>query len=420
MNLDLRCVLSDPTLDANQSRCQRQLAVSLRAIADRVGRSAPLNLCLVLDHSGSMGGSPMETVKVAAQKLVERLAPGDRLSVVAFDHRAKVLVPNQRVDQPIDIKARISRLQAEGGTAIDEGLNLGLEELAKGQEGAISQLFLLTDGENEHGNNDRCLELAQQAAQQNLTLNTLGFGDYWNQDVLEKLADAGGGPLVYVARPEDAVGRFEQLFKRAQSVGLTNAHVVLILPPNVRLAEMKPIAQVLPDVVELSIQTEAHPEGDRLVIRVGDLLQQTPRVILANLYLGRFGEGEHRVAQVQVRYDNPMTQQTGLLSEVVSVPVQAQAVYRPQPDPQVQQYILALAKYRQTQIAETKLQQGDKVGAVTMLQTAAQTALQLGDRGAATVLQQSATQLQEKGELSEGDRKMTRIVSKTVLQMPEE
>ncbi|MBD2458655.1 hypothetical protein H6G80_31900 [Nostoc sp. FACHB-87] len=36
--------------------------------------------------------------------------------------------------------------------------------------------------------------------------------------------------------------------------------------------------------------------------------------------------------------------------------------------------------------------------------------------GAATVLQTSATQLQSGGDLSESDRKKTRIVSKTVLQ----
>ncbi|WP_267921705.1 hypothetical protein [Nostoc favosum] len=32
------------------------------------------------------------------------------------------------------------------------------------------------------------------------------------------------------------------------------------------------------------------------------------------------------------------------------------------------------AKYRQTQLAEAKLQQGDRTGAATMLQTAAKTA----------------------------------------------
>ena len=90
--------------------------------------------------------------------------------------------------------------------------------------------------------------------------------------------------------------------------------------------------------------------------------------------------------------------------------------YQPDIDPQVQQYILALAKYRQTQLAEAKLQQGDRAGAATMLQTAAKTALQMGDKSAATVLQTSATRLQSGEELSEAERKKTRIVSKTILQ----
>ena len=90
--------------------------------------------------------------------------------------------------------------------------------------------------------------------------------------------------------------------------------------------------------------------------------------------------------------------------------------YQPYVDSQVQQYILALGKYRQTQLAEAKLQQGDRAGAATMLQTAAKTALQMGDKGAATVLQTSATRLQSGEELSEADRKKTRIVSKTILQ----
>jgi Ca-activated chloride channel homolog len=90
--------------------------------------------------------------------------------------------------------------------------------------------------------------------------------------------------------------------------------------------------------------------------------------------------------------------------------------YKPVNNPRVQHYVLALAKYRQTQLAEQKLQQGDRAGAATMLQTAAKTALQMGDRSAATVLQDNATRLQSGEELSESDRKKTRIVSKTVLQ----
>ncbi len=140
------------------------------------------------------------------------------------------------------------------------------------------------------------------------------------------------------------------------------------------------------------------------------------RVILANLYIGQLPEGRQAIANLQVRYDDPAFGQERLLSPIVPVEAEVQRVYQPAPNAQVQKSILALAKYRQTQIAEAKLQQGDRAGAATMLQTAAKTAIQMGDQGAATVLQTNATRLQSGEDLSEADRKKTRIVSKTILQ----
>lgn len=413
MKVNLQPVLNDANLDAHQPNSQRQLAISISAIAENLDRNVPLNLCLILDHSGSMGGRPLETVKKAATLLVDRLNPRDRLSVVVFDHRAKVLVPNQLIENPEHIKQQINRLTTDGGTAIDEGLRLGIEELAKGKKETISQAFLLTDGENEHGDNDRCLKFAQLAASYNLTLNTLGFGDNWNQDILEKIADAGLGTLSYIQQPDQAVAEFGRLFSRMQTVALTNAYLLFSLLPNVRLAELKPVAQVAPDTIELPVQPEA---DGRLAVRLGDLMKDVERVVLANIYLGQLPEGKQAIANIQVRYDDPSLNQFGLFSPNVSLYANVTGAYQPATDPQVQQSILALAKYRQTQLAEAKLQQGDRAGAATMLQTAAKTALQMGDQSAATVLQTNATRLQAGQELSESDRKKTRIVSKTVLQ----
>lgn len=413
MKVSLQPTLNDVNLDAHQATSQRQLAVSISAIANNSQRQVPLNLCLILDQSGSMKGQPIETVKQAAQTLVDRLQPEDRLSIVVFDHRAKVLVPNQTVNNPDYIKRQIDRLYAEGGTAIDEGLKLGIEELGKGKKEAISQAFLLTDGENEHGDNDRCLKLAQLAASYNLTLNTLGFGDYWNQDILEKIADAGGGGLSYIQHPEQILEEFGRLFDRIQAVELTNAYLLLSFIPKVRLAELKPIAQVAPDAIELPIQQDTY---GRYTVRLGDLMKDSERVVLANMYISQLPEGKHTIASVQICYDDPAVDQTNLLSDNIPVEINVVRDYKPVNNPQVQQYVLALAKYRQTQLAELKLQQGDRAGAATMLQTAAKTALQMGDRSAATVLQDNATRLQSGEELSESDRKKTRIVSKTVLQ----
>ncbi len=416
MQVGLKCALSDANVDQTQPNSQRQVAISISAVSDRSSRNVPLNLCLVLDQSGSMDGKALTTVKEAAQRIIEGLSPGDRISIITFNHKAKVLFPNQIIDDPASLQIPLHSLEASGGTAIDEGLRLGIEESAKGKNGAISQIFLLTDGENEHGDNDRCLKLAKLAPGYGLTINSLGFGSAWNQNVLEQIADAGSGTLSYIEKPEQAGTEFNRLFDRAQSVALNNAFLTLTLTPGVRLADLKPIAQVAPDTIELLAQVD----GNQVSVRLGDLMVDSPKVILTNLYVGQLPEGKNTIATVQVQYDDPALGQQGVISESFPVEVAAQATYQPAIDSDVQNHILALAKYRQTQIAETKLQQGDRAGAATMLQSAAKTALQMGDQQAATVLQTSATQLQSGEELSEADKKKTRLVSKTILQGSDE
>ena len=241
----------------------------------------------------------------------------------------------------------------------------------------------------------------------------MGFGDNWNQDVLEQIADAGGGTLSHIQQPDEAEAKFSQLFDRIQTVGLTNAYLLFSLVPRVRLAELKPVAQVAPDTIELPVQQEA---DGRFAVRLGDLMRDAERVVLMNLYIGQLSQGRQAIAHLQVRYDDPSQNITSLLSETIPVEANVSLAYQSATDAQVQQHIFALAKYRQTQMAETKLQMGDRAGAATMLQTAAKTALQMGDKNAATVLQTSATQLQAGQDLSEADRKKTRIVSKTILQ----
>jgi Ca-activated chloride channel family protein len=425
MKVKLLSALNDNNVDVAQTSSQRQLAMTIFAIAGESDQNLPLNLCLILDRSGSMHGQPIKTVIQAVEGLIDRLKVGDRISVVAFSGTAEVIIPNQAIEDPASIKSQIkSKISASGGTAIAEGLELGITELMKGTRGAVSQAFLLTDGHGESGlriwkwdigrdDNKRCVQLAQKAVKLNLTINTFGFGNSWNQDLLEKIADVGGGTLAHIERPEQAVEQFSRLFGRIQSIGLTNAYLLLSLVPNVRLAELKPIAQVAPDTIELPVEPEA---DSSFAVRLGDLMQDVERVVLANIYLGQLPEGKQAIAHLQIRYDDPLVNEQGLLSPLMPVYADVVRAYQPASNPQVEQSILTLAKYRQTQLAEAKLQQGDRTGAATMLQTAAKTALQIGDKGAATVLQTSATRLQAGEELSEADLKKTRIVSKTVLQ----
>jgi Ca-activated chloride channel homolog len=412
MQVALETVISDPQIEIGQGNNQRQLSIEVSALAEPEDRQLPLNLCLILDHSGSMKGTPLSTVKEAARKLIEGLKSEDRLSVVAFDHQAEVIVPCQQVTDPTDIFARIDKLQAAGGTAIDAGIKLGITQLLEGRKDRVSHAFILTDGENEHGDDERCIKLAGFATESNITLNTLGFGENWNQNILEQIADTAAGTLAYIEEAAQAVNEFGRIFNRMQSVGLTNAYLQMELQPKVRLAELKPVAQVAPDTIELAVEDN----GKLHTVRLGDLMKDLSRVILVNTYIGQLDEGERSIATIQIRYDDPAQGLTNLLTPPTNVNVNVVRNRQPAIDPNVQQQTLALAKYRQTQLAEQRIQEGDRSGAATLLQTAAKTALQMGDTNAATVLQSNATILQGGEDLSEAEKKKTRMVSKTILQ----
>ncbi|MBE9221525.1 VWA domain-containing protein [Cyanobacterium stanieri LEGE 03274] len=409
----LKARLNDNNLSAENTSTQRQLEISVQAVKDSSLNRLPLNLCIILDHSGSMVGKPLENVKQAAIALIEKLNQEDRVSVVGFNHQATVVVNSQPVADLETIKTQINQLRADGGTAIDEGMKLGIQQINLGKENRVSQILLLTDGENEHGSNEKCLKLAKMSSEYNITLNAMGFGNNWNQKVLEAISDCANGTLTHIEFAEQAKDEFQKLLTRMESVGLTNAFLIMELGEDVRMAELKPMAQVAPETVELEPQRE-DDYTNKYTVRLGDLMT-TERIILTNLYLGKLSLGSQAIAKIKVQYDDIKGQT--MTSEEIPVNIQVQAQYQPQNDAEIQKSLLTLAKYRQTRLAQEKIEQGDNKGAATLLQNAAKTALQLGDQSGATVLQTSATRLQTGQKLSESEKKKTQMAAKTTLQL---
>ena len=70
MRVGLQSYLSDANIDARLNSSQRQLSLAISAIPDDQITELPLNLCLVLDRSGSMSEKPLEMVKEAAINLI--------------------------------------------------------------------------------------------------------------------------------------------------------------------------------------------------------------------------------------------------------------------------------------------------------------------------------------------------------------
>lgn len=170
-----------------------------------VGGRTPMNLCLVLDRSGSMEGAPLEYAKQACSQVVDMLTANDVLSIVTFEEVVEVLMPPQRVTNKDAIKAGISRLQVGNTTNLYDGVSLAMQQLLMSQEGGrATRMVVLTDGDPTAGIKDfsALVNHAAEVKQRGITATFLGFGPDYNEELLASMAKKAGGNYHYISRPE--------------------------------------------------------------------------------------------------------------------------------------------------------------------------------------------------------------------------
>ncbi|MCX7856172.1 MAG: VWA domain-containing protein, partial [Anaerolineae bacterium] len=172
----------------------------------------PLNFAFVLDHSGSMSGAKLANLKAAAKMAVDRLSPGDLVSIVIFDDKVQVLVPSRPADNPTALKREIDGIRDGGGTEMSRGMRAGLDELRKGlSPGRVNRMLLLTDGET-FGDEDVCRKLATEAGRNGIPIIALGLGEDWNEKLLDDIAEASKGVSDFIPdqEPEAILKSFEE------------------------------------------------------------------------------------------------------------------------------------------------------------------------------------------------------------------
>lgn len=197
----------------------------------------PLNVCLVLDRSTSMQGQRLNTVKHAAIELIHQLNQEDVLSIVTFSDRAEVLftgVPQLSLSQ---VESQINRIQTCGGTEIYQGLASGITELRRNiDKNRINHLLLLTDGRT-YGDEKPCLELAEEAAKDGISITCLGLGNNWNDIFLDGLAMRTGGDSQYLAHHQEIKNAFYNLFSRLTAIYAKQLNISLSMQKNIELCE---------------------------------------------------------------------------------------------------------------------------------------------------------------------------------------
>ncbi|WP_313891446.1 VWA domain-containing protein [Psychrobacillus sp.] len=149
-----------------------------------------LGLMIVMDRSGSMSGSKLEYAKEAAARSVEMLRDDDTLGFIAFDDRPWEIIETAQLSDKHEAVDTILSVGAGGGTEIYASLALAYERLSplKLQR---KHIILLTDGQSYTANDYQTL--IEDGAEDLITISTVAVGQDADRNLLESLAEMGGG-----------------------------------------------------------------------------------------------------------------------------------------------------------------------------------------------------------------------------------
>jgi Ca-activated chloride channel family protein len=289
------------------TRASREhVLVSLMASGAIGGARMPLNLCLIIDRSGSMEGEPLEYVKRACSYVVDLLEPNDVLSVVAFEERVEVVMPARRVVNKALIKEHINRLEPGNTTNLYDGIAAGASQVASvGGTGYVNRAMLFTDGDPTAGIKDFNSIVGQVAEQKSrgVTITALGFGPEYNEELLAGIAKRSGGNYYYITRPDLIPEVFRKELETLMTTVARNLHLKVNLS---RWVQVRQIYGRLPAFGNRSVE-----------VTLPDVERGSAESALVELELGQRLAGTYRIAKVELTYDDSVTGRSERLVEDV-------------------------------------------------------------------------------------------------------
>jgi len=170
-------------------------------------RQGSVALVLVIDKSGSMDlfrsdVSKISMAREAAIQATDLLQVDDTLGVIGFDSRFQWVVPMTRLRSPDDLKqaqAKISQIQADGGTTIFPALEAAYEAIAP-VDARLKHIVLLTDGQSFNAD---YAGLIQRMRPREITLSTVAVGSDSDTKLLTLLANIGEGRYYFTERSSE-------------------------------------------------------------------------------------------------------------------------------------------------------------------------------------------------------------------------
>jgi Ca-activated chloride channel family protein len=317
----------------------------------------PLNVCLVLDRSGSMAGDKLEHAKQAAALLAKRLWPEDVIGVVAYDSEVVTVAEPGTGAEHTDLPARLRALEAGSATNLSGGWLQGRSLVAsRARAAGVNRILLLTDGLANEGITEpaQLVGLCAGALEHGITTTTIGFGEGYDEVLLRRMADAGGGSTYYIEQPDQAPAVLSAELEGLLSLSAQNVAVTL-----------RPARAARLSLIHHNYASQNIEDGVRL--RMGDLYAREPRLLLAEFVVNhRAPAREMEVAEFTVHAD-VLAADGSVEHQDVRLPVRFSPADGARTDPEVRRELLVQAAARARDQARRAQEEGDYGGAAEVL-----------------------------------------------------
>lgn len=166
------------------------------------------NVCLVVDHSGSMSGDGLFQAKRAVSSFVQTAGNSMNLGLAVFDHAAQILCPI--TDSKGTVQHAMDTVTADGGTNISEGLLAGMSAL-QGKDGNRI-IVLLSDGADSSESAAQMRSVISQLNAQGIVVYAVGF-DFADSSYLSGICESTGGKFLRAQTSEELASVYQTIEK---------------------------------------------------------------------------------------------------------------------------------------------------------------------------------------------------------------
>lgn len=203
-------------------------------------KARAVDMVVVLDRSGSMGGRKIQDAKRAVRGLINQLGQEDRFALVTYSNDVFSTGPMVKADRGNRsmLLAEADSVTAGGGTNLGAGLARGVNIVCSGREkGRMGKVILISDGKANQGVTDpaRLSEMASGTINSEFSVSTVGVGYDFNEELMASISDGGRGAYYFLENPNDFLAVFTEEFRSTRAVAATSVQVRVPMPQGLEL-----------------------------------------------------------------------------------------------------------------------------------------------------------------------------------------